>query len=75
MGKSKQRLFARAKNEKQQLQISREKALTLVFEELSINPSSVPAKNLISLFGLRAEELAEKGMTYEVLRTLDGFIN
>lgn len=75
MGKAKKRLAARAKNEKNQLQISRDKALSLAAEELGINPTSPTAKNLISLFGLSAEELAEVGVTYEVLRAMDGLLN
>lgn len=74
MGKCKQRLRARAKNEKIQLEISRQEALNIVCREISNNPSSIPAKKLISLFGLNAEELAEVGVTYEILRSLDGLI-
>ena len=75
MGKCKQRLFARAKNEKTQLQLTREDAKQYVLQELNLNPSSIPAKKIISLFGLRAEELSEIGVTYEVLRSLDGLIS
>ena len=75
LGKCKQRLFARAKNEKIQLQLTREEAKRYVLKELNINPSSIAAKKIISLFGLRAEELSEIGVTYEILRSLDGLIN
>ena len=75
LGKCKQRLRARAKNEKYQLQITRTEALNLVYQELSTNPASISAKKLISLFGLSAEEMAEVGVTYEVLRSLDGLIS
>lgn len=74
LGKCKQRLIAKAKNEKTQLQITRTEAVKRVYKELSENPSSISAKNMISLFGLTAEELSEAGITYEILRSLDGFI-
>ncbi len=74
MGKSKQRIIAKAKNDKNQLQITRTQAIEMAYAKLSKNPSSTDAKKLISLFGLSAEELSEKGLTYEVLRALDGII-
>ncbi|MDD3012920.1 MAG: hypothetical protein PHC34_04385 [Candidatus Gastranaerophilales bacterium] len=75
MGKCKKRLIARAKNEKNQLSISRKEAIGLVSGELNQDPSSISAKKMISLFGLSAEELAEAGVTYEILRALDGLIS
>lgn len=74
LGKCKQRLIARAKNEKTQLQISRKEAIDIVCADLRQNPTSIAAKNLISLFGLSAEELSEAGVSYEVLRSLDCLI-
>jgi hypothetical protein len=74
LGKSKQRLRARARNEKTQLMITREEALKTVCENLIDDASSISARKLISLFGLTAEELAEAGVTYEILRSLDGLI-
>ncbi|MFH0702725.1 MAG: hypothetical protein V2B14_04205 [bacterium] len=74
MGKCKQRLKARAKNQKFQLQITRKEALEIVKQELNKDLSSISARKLISLFGLNAEELAEIGITYEILRSLDGLI-
>lgn len=74
MGKSKQRQIAKARNDKSQLKYTRQEALNLVIEDLSRNPASISAKNLITLFGLTGEELAEAGLTYEVLRSLDGLI-
>ena len=74
MGKCKQRLKARARNEKYQLMITRQEALNTVFQELHDDPTCISAKKLITLFGLTAEELAEAGVTYEVLRSLDGLI-
>ena len=74
MGKSKQRLMAKGKNDKFKLEMSRKEALKLVSEELGHNPSSITARKIISLFGLGAEELSESGVTYEILRSLDGLI-
>lgn len=74
LGKCKKRLSARARNEKFQLHLSRKEAINLVYEELNQDPSSISAKKMISLFGLSAEELAEAGTTYEILRSLDGLI-
>lgn len=71
LGKSKQRLIAKARNDKYQLNFTRIEALSEVTKSLSANPTSVSAKKIISLFGFTAEELAEAGMSYEVLRSLD----
>lgn len=75
MGKSKKRILAKAKNEQSPMNITREAALKQVCGELITNPASIVAKNLITLFGLSAEELAESGISYEVLRSLDGMIS
>lgn len=75
MGKSKKRILAKGKNPKYQLNITRIEALKKAFSELLENPASTEARNLISLFGLKAEELSEMGLSYEILRSLDGFIN
>lgn len=74
MGKCKQRLIARAKKNKFQLHFTRQDALANVIEDLSVNPASISAKNMITLFGLSAEELSEAGLSYEVLRSLDYLI-
>ncbi|MDP4268138.1 MAG: hypothetical protein Q8880_11955 [Bacteroidota bacterium] len=74
MGKSIKRLKAKAKNDKSPLLMTRSEALKIVSQELTQNPSNIAAKKLISLFGLTAEELSEVGITYEILRTLDGLI-
>lgn len=50
---------------------TREEALSSVLDNLSKNPSSQEAKEMITLFGLTAEELAEAGASYELLRSLD----
>ena len=70
MGKSKQRIIARAKNDKTQLNFTRQNALAMVIEDLANDPASISAKNMITLFGLKAEELSEAGLSYEVLRSL-----
>jgi len=74
LGKAKQRNIAKAKNNKTPINFTRQDALSRVIEDLSYDPTSVSAKNMISLFGLTAEELAEAGLTYEVLRSLDCLI-
>jgi len=55
--------------------MTREEALSFVSNELCDDPSSIPARKLITLFGLKAEEMSEAGVTYEVLRSLDGLIS
>ena len=74
LGKSKQRIIARAKNDKTQLNFTRQNALAMVIEDLANDPASISAKNMITLFGLKAEELSEAGLSYEVLRSLDCLI-
>lgn len=54
--------------------MKREDALKEIFAILRKDPANVEAKKLISLFGITAEELAEEGLSYELLRTLDGVI-
>lgn len=75
MGKSKQRLIARAKNDKSQFKFTRKDALVSITENLLCNPSSTSAKEMITLFGFSAEELSEAGLSYEILRSLDYLIN
>ncbi|MEI7473285.1 MAG: hypothetical protein WCK67_00770 [bacterium] len=54
--------------------MTREQAVERVFDELCQNPASIAAKKIITLFGLKAEELSEKGVNYEILRALDNII-
>lgn len=56
------------------MEMTRQQAIEKVFIELCQNPASVTAKKIITLFGLRAEELSEKGVNYEILRALDNII-
>ena len=74
MGKCKRRLIAKAKNEKNQFMLTRSEAVESVCSLILEDTASIEAKNLISLFGLSAEELSEAGISYEILRSLDGLI-
>jgi len=74
LGKCKKRLIARAKHEESQFQMTRGQALDFVQQTLKKNPSSIPARKIILLFGLSAEELSESGVNYEILRSLDSFL-
>ncbi len=56
------------------MQFTRKEAVKTVLQEIDKNPTSIYAKELISLFGLTAEELSESGMTYELLRSLDAVL-
>lgn len=60
---------------KEKAKLTRQDAVKTVIKEMAKNPASVRAKKVISLFGLTAEELAESGMTYEYLRSLDGIVH
>ena len=66
MGKSKRRIIAKGKYN-QLDNLSREEAVALVVEKIK-NKSQV--EEIISLFGLKAEELLEAGAAYEDVKTL-----
>ena len=74
MGKSKKRILSKKRKQNFDMEMTRQQALEKVFHELCQNPSSITAKKIITLFGLRAEDLSEKGVNYEVLRALDNII-
>lgn len=74
LGKCKQRQMAQARHQKFELHMTRKEALEAVQKEFETNPASTNARNIISLFGLTAEELSEVGVTYEILRSMDGLI-
>lgn len=74
MGKCKRRAISKAKNHGFKMQFTRYEALKAVIEEITKNPASVYARELILLFGLSAEELSESGVSYEVLRSLDAVL-
>ena len=66
MGKSKKRIIARGKYD-QMVNLSREQAVELTVKKISEGES---VENLISLFGLKAEELLEAGADYEIIKGL-----
>ena len=70
MGKSKQRILSGIRRGNIDLKITRSQAIQMVVAEIYDNPSSLHAKELITLFGLSAEELGEAGMDYEHLCSL-----
>ncbi len=75
MGKCKRRSISKAKNQSFRIQFTRHEAVNTVVREVDRNPASTYARELISLFGLSAEELSESGVSYEVLRSLDSVLN
>ncbi len=66
MGKAKKRILHKSNSN---LFMTRESAVSKVFSILnnSRNNNRVEADNLITLFGLTAEELSEAGVSYEDL--------
>lgn len=72
MGKSKRRIFN--KHKITATSIKREDAISHVLKSIKNNILDIETKNLLSLFGISAEELAESGATYEELRALKSFI-
>ncbi|MDD3150690.1 MAG: hypothetical protein PHV68_07625 [Candidatus Gastranaerophilales bacterium] len=75
MGKCKKRLIAKAKNEKEILQMTRSEAIIKAKNAILKDNAGSDARYIISLFGITAEELAEAGVSYEILRALDSLIN
>ena len=71
MGKSKQRSFRRGVNSPT-YNMTREDAIVTVIKLLSEN--SREAENLITLFGLGAEELLEAGASYEIVKSKEGLL-
>lgn len=67
MGKSKKRILAKGAHQ-QISTLSREEAIALVIKSNIIEERT----NIISLFGLKPEELLEAGMTYEQIQNLKG---
>lgn len=64
MGKSKRRILHKGINDKIQT-LSRDDALDKVVSDFRNKNIDDKTKDLISLFGLNAEELLEAGATYE----------
>ena len=71
MGKSKQRIMGRAKNNLFRYDMTRHQAIDFVVNELVARPTSLRAKDMISLFGLHSEELTEAGMKFEEVSHLE----
>ena len=71
MGKAKKRLLLHSDRT---FYMKREDALKEILSSLKKNPTDANAKKLISLFGITAEELSEEGLSYEMLRALDGVL-
>lgn len=72
MGKSKKRIFNKHKCDG--ISIKRIDAVSGVLKNIKNNVLDTETKNLLSLFGISAEELAEAGATYEELMALKSFI-
>lgn len=67
MGKSKKRILAKGAHQ-QISTLSREEAIQLVIK----SNDTEEITNIITLFGLKPEELLEAGMTYEQIKILKG---
>ena len=71
MGKAKKRILHKNNSS---LFMTRETAVSKVFTMLSKDNKRIEADNLITLFGLTAEELSEAGVPYEDLISLGSTI-
>ncbi len=67
MGKSKKRSIVLGKHN-QLANLSRDEAISIAVEKLS---KKEDAENLITLFGLKAEELLEAGADYETVKSIE----
>ena len=67
MGKSKKRSIVLGKHN-QIANLSRDEAVSITVEKLSRKED---AENLITLFGLKAEELLEAGADYETVKSIE----
>ena len=77
MGKAKKRSFRKAINTGEITPgflsgMSRQDALDYVIKKIKIKDFGLETKDIISLFGISAEELAEAGAAYEDLQALKG---
>ena len=66
MGKSKRRIIARGKYDRLE-NLSREDAINFVVANISSKDEAI---EIISLFGLKADELLEAGADYEEVKAL-----
>ncbi len=73
MGKSKKRIFNKNKNQNG-TSIKREDAVNLIIERIKQNTLDKETNNLITLFGITAEELAEAGACYEEIRAIKSLL-
>ena len=75
MGKSKKRIFHKAINDRPE-KLTREEAVRRVAQILKKNEptDSIEAYNLITLFGMSAEEILEEGASYEAILGLRGIV-
>jgi len=72
MGKSKKRILHKTNSS---IFMTREGAVSKVLSILSSKKNDrVEAHNIITLFGLEAEELSEAGIDYENLKALEGVV-
>ena len=73
MGKSKKRSLHLGINDRV-TNLSREEAIMTALEYLKHRSKRNEACNLITLFGLSAEELLEAGASYETVMSLQGIV-
>ena len=66
MGKAKKRIIAKGKYN-QMVNLTREQAIVLAVNKIA---NSENIEDLVSLFGLKAEELLEAGADYEIIKGL-----
>ena len=74
MGKAKKRIFNKCKY-LYQMSLRREDAIFGVVRNLKYNNFDVQTRDMITMFGLSAEELSEAGASYEELRALRGILD
>ena len=70
MGKSKKRILAKGRYD-QITNLTREEATDIAVQKLMNNED---ARNIITLFGLTAEELLEAGAAYEMVKALGSLV-
>ena len=70
MGKSKQRCFRKCKPYSSKI-MTREETIKKIVKLFSDNNFDKNVKDMISLFGITAEELSEAGATFEELKALN----
>ena len=68
MGKSKSRIFRKDIND-QFTSMTRDTAITEAVKFLNLN-NTIEARNLITMFGLSAEEILEAGASYESVKAM-----